>query len=357
MWPTTSAMNKPVRMIRQLLFISIVLNFTSGVQAQDCFRNLQDARRDYINGNFERVISLLSPCADLTGEDQKEALELLINSNLILDHHDQADQYMMNLLQAFPLYQDRPSDLIEFQHLFESYEIRTKYNLGAYIGFNSPSFSVLQYRSVSSITEEPDAYNTSIGTLYGVNGSWLFYKDYFLSGGIFLQQFNYNQSEIILTFQEVSIAEKLTYISTPIQIGYQISRPSTDYFAQAGISINFLLESEARLELFGIDPDITTPLTGIPRKADSYSLTQQRRPVTFSYVVSAGIRRHIGLISIEIGLHYEIGLNNLVSEKNRFANEDAYRTYSYVSDDFKMNHLRVTAGFTKRIVYPKKKMK
>ena len=116
--------------MRILLIIMLIGSATGLVWAQDCEQNLADSKREYFNGRFQEVLDLLTDCKDnfQRKDEKKESLELLCNSNLVLDNHEAADQYMEELLQLDPLYQPRNTDLVEFRELYDSYEIQTKFN-------------------------------------------------------------------------------------------------------------------------------------------------------------------------------------------------------------------------------------
>ncbi len=342
--------------MNKLLYLLLLALLPSIARAQECQDKLQEAKRAYFNGNFEQVNSSLEDCyqSGLEGEEKKEALELLVNANLVLDNNQSADNYMQELLKEYPLYQPRSTDLVEFQELYKSYEIRTKWNLGFVAGINIPDFQVMQYRSLASITEETSGYEGDIGASLGLKAEWMVWKKLFLSGSVLYQQFGYSQKERIMTFQDVFIAEKLNFVSVPVMIGYEFFKSDFKVFIQGGISPHFLLSSKANLELFGVDPDQRTPLTGIPRKTEGYDLTDQRKQVTLSYVAGAGFRKSFGLYAVELAFHYEFGLNNLVKEEQRFQDTQLWRTYSYVPDDFKVDNVRIALGVVKSFVYPKK---
>ena len=322
--------------------------------SQDCLDNLQEAKRAYFNGDFDQVLTLEGCYTTLDSEYKKEAMELLINAHLVLDNNQVADQYMEELLTEFPLYQSRSTDLIEFQELHKTYEIKTKWNVGAFAGINIPDFHIMQYRSLASITEETSGYSNDLGVSLGINAQRMLWKKLFVSGSLIYQQFGYSQKETIMTFQDVFISEKLNYISTPIQIGYEFFKSNIKVYISGGVSPHFLISAKGDIELFGIEPDQTTTLTGIPRKVQGYDLTDQRNRVTLNYVAGLGVKRSFGLYAVELAFHYEFGLSNLVNEEKRFTDENLWRTYSYVPDDFKIDYVRITLGVVKSFVYPKK---
>ncbi len=318
---------------------------------------MAEAQRAYFNGNFNQVHSLISNCHhnSFNKDDKRVALELLINSSLILNNSEQADQYMEQLLAEYPLYKSRETDLVEFRRLLDTYELRTRFNLGVHVGFNNPDYSIMQYRSLSSLTEEPASYNSKAGISMGISGEWNVWQNLFLSGSVLIQNHRYNQDETILGYQNVFIEERLTYLSTPFQVKYYLLNRGIKPFVSGGINPHLLVSSKADLQLFGLDPDFITPLVGIPRKVSNYQISDQRKSVTLNYLIGVGIQRSFGLWSAELGVFYEFGLNNLVNEDNRYSDKTLIEVYSYVPDDFKMDHLRIAIGLIRSFIVPSKR--
>ncbi|MFY0607037.1 MAG: outer membrane beta-barrel protein [Cyclobacteriaceae bacterium] len=344
-------------MNRVVLIISIWL-IASGVFAQDCERNLQDARRAYLNGNFNQVVTLLQSCpAQLTNsDDQKNAYELLINAHLITEELRIADSLMNALLTKFPLYTTRSTDLFEFQQLYESYQIFRQWSINAFVGFNHANFQVMQQRSYGSISDSPITYKTSLRPVLGLDANYYFTPHLYASAGLIFQQSAYTQRESLLRFQYLDISERLTYINMPLQIGNAFERGKFTFLIQTGMSMHFLASSKADLALFGRDPDFTTTLTGLTRTVTDRKLTEQRRGITWNYTIGAGIRRNIGLTSVSLTAQYEYGLRNLAKASRRYQDEELLIQYSYVADDFKMNNLQFRIGLSRHFVKPQKKL-
>lgn len=342
------------------IFIASLIILSNQSLGQDCQRNLDEAQRAYYNGNLEIVVSTLQECVSnnqLNTEDHESALELLINSLLLLNEDEEADKYMLQLLKINPLYKVRSNELVKFKRLFESYRMKPTYNIGIVAGFTSPSYSILQYRSLGSISQESDQYESNPGFAAGVVVDKYLTNRVFLSVGLFYNRYNYQTDEILLTYQRSSIEERLSYLNLPIQIGYQMEFKNYQVFISGGIGTSFLISSKADLELFGISSeDPITIIPGVPEKVENIDLKHQRSTITFNYVASLGIRREIGLYGVEIRAQYDFGLNNLVDEENRFSNEDVWRTYSYVPNDFKLDALKVMFGVTRRFSTPVKSL-
>jgi hypothetical protein len=264
---------------------------------------------------------------------------------------------MLQLLKIRPQYKTRTTDLVEFKQLQESYDIKTRFNLSLFAGMNNPEFQVMQYRSIASETLEPGSYESNIGANLGIGFDWRLVDEFYISIAALYQRNSYSYTETILDYQDVSVIERLDFLNTPVLLRYQLSYSDYQLILSAGMSAHWLLVSRGDIELFGRQSGSRTILNGIPEKTIDYNLSEQRNKVNLNYVLGAAIRRKFGLTAIELAFNYEYGLNNLVIGEERFSNEDLYRTYSYIPDDFKMNQWRISVGIIQSFVYPKKKLK
>lgn len=335
----------------------IALNLIgSMLLAQDCARNLIEARQAYYNGEFVRVVSLLKCLPELDNEeDLADALELQVNANLLLGNKEDADAGMLHLLTEKPFYKPRTTDLVKYEQLFESYEIVKKFDFTFFLGSNSPQYHVLQYRSYSSITEEPEDYETSVGLLLGFGADLMITQNLYLSTGLTYQTSSYNYTEGIMDFQQVGVNEKFQHLSFPLLGGFQWKIGPFDAFVVGGGSLHFLLTARGDIELFGQNPEITTPLNGLARKITNQDLSGQKRVLIPSYTAGLGLRRNIGLYGVSLSLHYDFGLRNVIDADKRYTDVKLQQEYSYIADDFKVDYLQLKFGFTRHILYPKKR--
>lgn len=356
MWLQIWIIENHVAMSR--LSIIAVLSFISiSLLGQNCTENLIEARQSFQNGRFDRIETLLASCMEdyENVADRLEAHELLIKSALMSDQASLADSLMMNLLIDFPLYEARSTELLEFRTLYDSYRIKRNFNLAFHIGLNAPSFSVMQYRSYGSIVQETSGYEPKLGYSIGTELDWNFNERFFASGGLFLQSSKYESEELILDFQNVFIAERISYLKVPLQLGIRFPVKGVEFYGQGGLAGNLLLSSKADLELFGVDPDFPTPLTGLAKKVQGYKLNKQRKSVFWNYLVTLGAQKTYGLYALDISVQYDFGLNNLVQEEERFSDPHLLETYSYVSDDFKLDNIQFRIGVSRHLVKPEKK--
>ncbi len=325
---------------------------------QDCTQRLESSQRAYFSGNLKTVISSLKDCVengDFLREEVQTALKLLINSHLILKEDSLADHYMNQLLIINPLSDLKPDELVEYKRLYASYDVKTKQNIGLIIGMNSPLFTTLQYRSLGSIAAETDTYDTKPGLVLGFKLDHYLTNKVFVSLGVLYNRYAYEQKELLLTYQQSFIEERLDYLNIPIQVGYQLASDNFDYFISGGLAANILISSKADLELFGVQSDNgITIVPGIPEKAQAIDLGHQRDGIVFNYLINFGVRKRIGLIALELSAQYDIGINNLVNPNGRFSETEVWERYSYVPNDFKVDAFKIQFGISRSFYQPLK---
>ena len=345
-------------MINKWISILLVSASVQTCLAQNCDEQLNTAQRAYYDGNLNLVISSIERCVSnkqFNREDQEAALKLLVNSYLILNEDSLADSAMANLLNQFPLTRVRSTDLVEFKRLHGSYDIRPKINFGIQVGFNSPDFEVMQYRSYASFREEPSDYRTTIAPSVGVSGDYAIWKNLFVSVGLIYQNHQLSFNEILLDLQELRVRESIHSLHTPLLLKYVVNFEPVSFFAAAGVSGSFILSSKADLTLFELDREFPPPIFGNSGQEEDYTLTFQRRALNFNYALGAGIQKQFGFYALEAGIYYDYGLNNLVKTSERYSEEFLLQKFSYVPDDFKMNHYRFTVGIYRKIFKSEKR--
>lgn len=324
---------------------------------QDCVQNLDEARRSYFNGEFQSVLqSLNKDCLNngLSGSEKTDALRLIIQSHLMVNNDSLANIYTKDLYQHDPMYESRSTDIAEFRRLVKSFDVKTRFKIGLSIGVNFPQFKIMQYQSYASKVDEPENYESDAGLSTGLNIEVPVYKAVSIMSGVLYQTFTYFQSEIILDYQEVSVREKLKYFTFPMALKWKIEKWKLKPFVTAGFNFHRLIKSTADISLLTLSQDSPVPYTGIPQLVNGYDISLQRKNWTTNYLFGGGIAKSFGLNEFELAVYYEHGKNNLVEVHNRYADPIPYRTYSYVSDDFKMNHVSIMVSFTHSFVKPKK---
>lgn len=342
-------------MIRHLFLYLIGSCLAIAALGQDCQKSLDDARRAYFNGDFQEVERLIVHCLDngFNKEDKEEALKLLTTVKLITNDDDEADRYMLELLSVNPQHKVRTTDITEFQQLFNSYKVTSRFSIGIIAGVTLSDYYIMKYQSISSLTSEPDDYDEQPGFSLGVSGDIRLINSLYMVTGLTYQTNRYKQSEIQLDNLRASNEETSHYLSVPLQLRYMIDRYRFKPFIGGGITLNYLVSSSADLDVLPTEPSLVNP--GNAFFVQDYSLTFQRERLINHWTIHAGIRQNLGKYAVDLNASYSFGLKNLVKVEERYANDELITTYNYVPDDFKMDYMSLTIGVSRTVLKPEKR--
>ena len=344
-------MKRFVKIKLSIIFFIII----GSLSAQDCSEQLNAGQRAYYSGKFNDVVAYLTPCLYAYEKfDQIEAYELLVKANLMLNNDSVADKLVHKLLTLNPFFSPSTADIVSFQNLNKTYEIKTRWKYGFELGFNVQQYHVLQYHSYTGITHRRDDYEASAGLSMGLLFEKPVNKRWALSSRLLFQSHHYHYIEEQLGYVGLSVDEDLYVLSLPIQLKYSQPIEGFNAFLSAGISPTVLLNSNADLLVFGLDGNhsILNPNSSF---VEGYRTSKQKRRLVANYIAGGGIEKSIGLYTIQLAVHYEFGLRNLIKSQERYSDRALYNRYGYIADDFKLDHWRFSLGITKSIVYPQKK--
>ena len=341
-----------------LLIILMVLAGLNpySVLGQDCDSKLNEANRAYYNGDFTTVLQLLKPCADqmTSKQNRLEAYALMAQASILTEDDQAAHDYTLQALKTDPFYTPRPNDLEEYRDIYEQIEIRNFLNLGFSAGLNQPSFSILDYHSYASVTDEPSSYESNTGINISLWGAYYLIYDFYIRTGFGFQQHEFFQQEVIFDYQSVSSRETYQYFSIPIQLEYQFSKWDVKPFVNAGVSYHILNSAKADILNNPIESTVPNPFGGVSRSLDSYDISDLRTTGNWNLLIGGGLRYQIKHFAIEASIYYENGENNLVKESARYSDAQLHQDYSYVSDDFKLRQLNVNLGIVYSFLTPKR---
>lgn len=337
--------------------LPLLLSFLTAGTAlfgQSCDSKLEEANRAYYNGEFNTVLTLLEPCAASmsTKELRVEAYSLLSQSAIMIQNDSLAESNALNTLKEDPFYTPKSTSLRLYQQIHENFVIRNYLNLGYSMGFNNSSFSILDYHSYASITDEPTEYESFTGFNLNIWASYFILYDFYLRTGLSYQQHEFFQEEIIFDYQSVSSRETYRYLSIPLQLEYQFSKWKLKPFVNGGFSYHMLTSATADIQNSPLEGGIPNPFAGVTRSLENYDVSDQRTTGNWNLLLGGGLRYQIKHFSFEASIYYENGENNLVDETKRFDDEMLYSDYSYLSDDFKLRQLSFNLGIVYSFLKP-----
>ena len=158
-------------------------------------------------------------------------------------------------------------------------------------------------------------------------------------------KYYYNADE--LQFAEITFKENMTVIDIPVTIAYEISSRSINYYLCTGFSVGTI--NKVTGEPSRIYDVNSSPITG----AD-VPMTDFRVSNAFFHIIGAGFKYKVPRGYLMCDIRYNIGLNNIINDENRYKSSELWSKYFYVDDDYSINYFTLTFGYYFSIYKPKK---
>lgn len=354
-----------IRYSKMVVCFLLLFGF-SPVQSQvDCPIALQRAREAYKAGRLEEVVNRLEYCAadESTSRPlRREMLSLLQEVYLYLDEEEKAEAAHLRLLRLDPFFRHKV-EVPEVRYLmdrFETYPFFT-YSLavGGYL-FSRPlidqrfrAFPDLQLNSVSYKRQKDDLYgwtvnldvsinplpsNLEIATGIGISNIYLRHT---------LDLANARPSVGDPAPAQFSFLERQRWTQIPFLLKFNAVAPSRIVrskfipYLYAGGASEFLIKQTAQ----AIGPEIDFAGEENDRSASEISIADQRNRFNFAFMAGAGGKVRFKRSFILLEVRYQRLLNKMVSDSNRFNNEELLQTYNYVDNDYRIHSLGVQVGY------------
>ncbi len=339
-----------------LIFLLIIIFCplkTYSQESDNCAENLRTAQLLFDRGQVEKVPLILAGCmrSGFRREEQIEAYKLLIQSHLLEDEYDRADSVMLSFLKKYPEYQLSQTDHQSFASLYNSFIVKPLFKLGFHIGTNIPFLTFVDENYISPETES-SSYSTEFLNLFTslelkipvtgkldacVEAAWL--------------QTKFTNREKFLGFETV-YTERSERLEIPVTAIFPIAKYGRNFtaFVRAGAGAALNLKVVAKAVTTGTDSNNRIIVSG----AD-LDVSGSRIFSDFFLVAGAGIKYKTpgGYISFESRL--ETGLRNQTVYTGSSESRELACKYSFSDDDFRLNNVNFTLGYTHIFYKPEKR--
>lgn len=343
-----------------LLIISPFTGFSQDVGS--CAEKLKNAQALFSRGQVEQVPTMLSECmrSGFTREEYLDAYKLLIQSYLFEDKLEKADSAMLEFLKINPEYELSPTDHSSFVHLFGNFIVKPVVQVSFHFGTNIPFVTSITDNSVSGVPGD-SKYSSGFGNLFAsLEAKFELSKKLELnfepgySQLSFTNTGDYNNlisNDEVLTVGVTTYKEKQLRIELPVSITYNFRKFSkfTPY-GRFGAGPALSLSSSATAEY------TPTAINDPPITGSEINIKASRISMDIFAQVGAGVKYKTrgGYLFTElrsnIGFLYQpIGKGSTIEEQ-----ELAVRYY-YTDDDFHLNTLNFTVGYTQIFYKPSKR--
>jgi hypothetical protein len=335
---------------------TIFLRFKSGVlilfflfasqhlTSQDnCSSTLEKAEILFEQGIIEDIPGLLAACIrnGLTTEEKKRAQKLVILSYLFDNKAQQAENAMESFLRSNPEYKIQPGDPAEFTSLFSSFRTFPYLSLGAFLGGNLTSASML---------EPYGPYNHNID-----NGQFSILPEMQIGAAAYIFLSNrlelnietiYSRNSFSYTnlqygFAEVYKKETHQRLEFPVLLSYDLNNNKLNPYFRIGASYGFILSAHSTYKRTNLN-ELSEALNIL--ESSNMDISNSRTSGTFNAIMGAGIKYKIARGFVIFDMKYSYGLSNLVNPENRWDQETVFRYY-HADGDFMTDNLSFSIGY------------
>lgn len=324
----------------------------SAQKTSSCAENLKAAQSLFEKGIVERVPDTLCNCmkSGFKREEQMSAYKLLIQSYILGDKMREADSTMLSFLKGNPEYQLSPTDHASFVYLYNNFKVKPVIQFVLHIGTNLPFVTFVTPKTASGENSR-GTYSSSFLNLFGsleakysLNSS----LDLNLEAGY--SQLSFTNTEDFLGFGVVNYSEVQQRIEIPLTASYNfITFGKFTTYARAGAGIAFNISAMANKISF----DEAEVINFTPRTRPPLDRTDSRIKTDFFGQAGVGLKYKIprGFFNFEVRTN--LGVYDQVIRGGQSA-EDA-KGYFYIDDDFNLNDINISLGYTLIIYKPSKR--
>lgn len=323
-------------------------------ETSTCAVNLQNAQTLFDNGQVEQVPEMLSEClkSGFKQEEELAAYKLLIQTYLFEDKNEKADSAMLAFLKKYPEYQLSPTDHSSFVHLYNTFTVKPVVQLVFHIGTNVPFVTLIDDPKSISSKPKPGKYSSnamnlfvSLEAKYTVNTK----LELNIEGGY--SQSSFSVEKDLLGIGISYYNETQQRIEIPVTATYNfITFGKFTAYARAGAGVAIDLASKAKQLSFepaeGINFD-DRPLPDILRK-------DSRIRTDIFGQAGAGIKLKTPRGYVNFEIRSNLGVYNQVIRGGEDAEKLNWGIY-YSDDDFNLNNLNFSLGYTQIFYKPSKR--
>ena len=321
-------------------------------ETSTCAENLKNAQTLFDNGQVQQVPEMLQEClrSGFKQEEELAAYKLIIQTFLFQDKNELADSAMLAFLKKYPEYQLSPTDHSSFVHLYNNFNVEPVVQLVIHIGTNISFLTFINPKSVSSDPVRKkystDALNlfVSLEAKFTINSK----LDLNIEGGF--SQSSFTNVEDFLGIGIVNYSEIQQRIEVPVTATYSIiTFGKFTAYARAGAGAAFDLSSTAKNVSFE-----SGDIIGFSdRKSPDISRNDSRIKMDIFGQAGGGIKLKIPRGYLNFEIRCNLGIYNQVLRGGESATQ--LEGYYYKDDDFNLNDLNFSFGYTQIFYKPLKR--
>jgi hypothetical protein len=316
-----------------------------------CAESLKNAQSLFDKGQVVQVPSMLEECmkSGFNREESLAAYRLLIQSYLFEDKIEQADSTMLEFLKKNPEYKISPTDHSSFVHLYNNFNVRPVVQIAIHLGTNLPFLTFVD--PLSSASEAGNkSYSMNASNLFGsIEAKFAINKMLEVNFEAGYAQFSITSTEDFMDIGETKYTESQKRLELPVSATYNFKNfGKFTLYGRLGAGPSLTLGSTAKTTFTPKD------LNGTPHSGTDIDRKDSRISMDFFTQAGAGIKFKTrgGFITAE--LRSNIGLLDQTVRGGASAEELRWYYY-YVDDNFHLNSLNFSVGYTQIFYKPSKR--
>jgi hypothetical protein len=343
-----------------IFFVLICLPRQVAGQDKSCSYTLKEAQRLYQQGLIKDIPSTLQSCLEkgFTRREKQDAYKLILLCLLYDDNQAGADSAMSKFLKKFPDYEINPTDPKEFVYLFNSYRNLPVLSVGVQLGINWSQVALVESYQMANTNGTPRKYKSGgIGTQYGIQLNTYVAPQIEIGVGALIANYKFSSIDSVKyeakTTQIIQAAETETRYEFPVYARYNF-KPYKKFtpYARAGIVPAYTTAASVTLSRTFIGKAVQNNVPPVP-----YDILAWRKQFGIWAVAGGGVKWDLPPLGYAwIDVRYQVGLSQMkVNADAKFADTDIGSKYYYRSDNFRLNNIGASVGFSFSFYKPTKK--
>lgn len=365
-----------------ITFFTITLSVqVAFAQNDDCELTLGRAVDEYNAGHFYAILPVLEPCLNqFTTEQRQRAYLLLTQTYLLMDDPIGAKQSYLSVLRANPEFiPDTSVHTIDVIYLSKKFTATSIFSWFAKAGTNVSQVRVIHDLKTTGETNSSEKYDLRFGYQVAVGGDLSITERINARAELGFVQATYKHTEKnFFVYDSKQFIDRQSWVTLPLSAVYSDQRGKYRPYGYLGYSFQYLLADRGDVTVTNNRPSASSEEQSTateereitPEESPQLSLLYKRNRLNQSVFVGGGMKIKVGLDFLFFDVRYSIGLKNVVSEKNLYANYaqsgteymysaehissmDPSTRYMHVDDLFRLDNISFSIGFLRPLYKPR----
>jgi hypothetical protein len=363
-------------------FLLLTLGVRSAfAQNDDCEVTISRALEEYNAGHFYAIPSVLEPCLNqFTTEQRQRAYLLLTQTYLLMDDPIGAKQSYLSVLRANPEFlPDTAVHTIDVIYLSKKFTATSIFSWFAKAGTNVSQIRVIHDLKTVGETTSTEKYDLRFGYQAAVGGDLAITEKINARAELgFLQATYKHTAKNFFVFDSKQFIDRQSWVTLPLSAVYSDHLGKYRPYGYVGYSFHYLIADRGDITVTNNRPAgssgeelvASEERENTPEESPQISMLYKRNRLNQSVFAGGGLKIKMGLDFIFVDVRYSMGLRNVVSEKNLYAdyseasNEYMYSAnhissmdpstrYMHVDDFFRLDNISFSIGFLRPLYKPR----